>query len=509
MIKVFFAELYKLLIEEKNLILTVFLPSILIFLVFVPYNMMVERTPTQRVLGVVQLDSLEIYDIFKNTLYNNILKKEQLTDYELVKIEAPQTIELDSLDSVLISFNQKYDSLRQKSEEIEEYRQRIFLSKRIRASRKKKLLEDSFEKITSIQQQADSVKAIIYDILGDIYSRREKLVRQAADSMLIKRKVDIYIVISSKLLTEGKIEYHTYRAGEFFDTELIDKSVLQAIQKIKLMKKNLSGEEIQALLTPIKREEFWIIQSRKESFDMVTGYVLPVFLAILTVISLILNTESFFIRILKDKMHHIYELMYYKINFVTWLLFRLVTFLVLGIIQMTLWIGMVYLAYFLGIIQVGDLFLLDFEKLLLFLGEYGLAYISIAIIYLIAFPFIDVYGSRYSFVIQIFRVLLFLPIIFAFIFIRNIYPILTTIAAVIPFYVPVFHIIFLDLSELFGPGMQIAYLVFLFLEMVVFILILSLLRKRYFEWYSKTHTFSDVVAIGKFRNILLKRPPKP
>ena len=71
-------------------------------------------------------------------------------------------------------------------------------------------------------------------------------------------------------------------------------------------------KDIQFILNPFEKKEFWVVQQRKEPFNIVGGYVVPVFLALLTVISLILNSETFFLRILNDKSQKLFELMYYK-----------------------------------------------------------------------------------------------------------------------------------------------------------------------------------------------------
>lgn len=502
LLKIFFLEIRRLFVEEKYLILTIFLPSILIFLIFIPYNILIQESPQKKIIGIVELDSIQIFDILEHVVYQNVLEKQSSVNYELIKIKFTGNKNLDSLDNVITSYQLQWDSLQSKLENIRAYREKLFLNKRMRKSTKKRLLKNSFQTMQNIKNKEEQVDSILTIVKQERDSLYENLVKHYSDSLLKNRAIDMYIVFSDSSLKKGLVEYHTYSAGEFLETEILDKSITSALQQIKLIKLNLPKEEIQTIISPLQKQEYWIVQQRKETFNIVGGYVLPVFVAILTAISLILSTEAFFLRILKDKAQKYYELFFYKWSLVSLWFIRILSGLVVGLIQISIWILMVYISFRLQIITVEEFFLAQSQNLIFYFVEYSIAYLSLSLLYLLFYPFINVKQERYSFILQLFRVILFIPIIFAFVFIRNLYPPLNSLVAYIPFYLPVLHVIFIDFLSILGRNKILANFVILGIQIVLVILLQLRLKSMRYEWYLQNFKIKEVIRFPVFKKLL-------
>jgi hypothetical protein len=467
--------------------------------------MLQQEPPKKKLIGVVELDSIKIFPVLESILYKNMIEDISTKEYQLIPIKPDSSAILDSLDRQILVYSLMLDSLNNQLEEILSYRQRIFKSKRIRRSTKKRLLEKSFSQLQAIKTEMKSIDSVYRQIKLQKMNLVNRQLRRKADSLLNKNVINIYLVFSNHSLAEGNVEYHAYNAGEFLDTQVLDKSISQALLHLKLLGLRLNEKDIQFILNPFEKKEFWVVQQRKEPFNIVGGYVVPVFLALLTVISLILNSETFFLRILNDKSQKLFELMYYKQSALTWIFLRIFPALIGSLIQIILWIGFVFVSYKLNIIHMKEFFLFKEQNLIYFLIEYIMAFLFLTIIYFMLFPFINVSESRYSFIIQFFRIVLFIPIIFAFVFIRNLYPPLKTVATALPFYLPTMHLIYIDFKLYIGKQTVILNAVIVMIGFILLGALIFYLKRLKFEWMISDFKLTETFSILKFISTKNKR----
>lgn len=443
-IKYLLIQLKKLLLDEKFLTISVFFPSILIFLIFIPYNMVTKKSPGRTVIGVVELDSVSIFDILEKNYYQKLLETNSGENIRLIRLLPDREMVLDSLDSVLALNIQQLDSLGSELEQLREYRERLFLDKKIRASLKKKQLESAFTRIQLLRkeyQRQDSICKQIRLERNRLYSIR---ILRKAESMLKNRAIDSYIVFSDSSIARGIVEYHSYYAGAFLQSEWLDQAIWESLINLRLTRMRIPLPNIAELMKPIVKKEFWVLKQRKEHFQILSGYVLPVFLSILLILSLIMSTEQLLDQLMRDKMINSYELFFFRRSYWSWLFHRVFASLLVGLIQFSLWLGMVFVADYLRIIDLSPIGIFEAERLGQLAVEYVNSYVFLAFLYLFLYPFLEPSQGRHHFVMLLMRLMLFMPVIFAFLFIRQLYPFLNTFFLHIPLYQSILHIILVE-----------------------------------------------------------------
>ncbi|MCK5077228.1 MAG: hypothetical protein KAR38_12680, partial [Calditrichia bacterium] len=76
----------KIISTEKYLFTTIFMPSLLIFVIFLPPRLFYESPPDERVIGIVELDSIKIYSTVEKEINNILIKRKNPTNYILKSV---------------------------------------------------------------------------------------------------------------------------------------------------------------------------------------------------------------------------------------------------------------------------------------------------------------------------------------------------------------------------------------------------------------------------------------
>jgi hypothetical protein len=499
LLKFIWVDLKKIISTEKFMFITLFMPSLLIFIIFLPPRLFYESPPEKRIIGVVELDSVKLFSPVETEINNILIKRKHPTDYILKLITVENDPEMDSLKVITDSLQVQLDEALNAYEKIQKYRERIFLKKRMKKSEKDAILTNTFNQWQDAKDDLEDKTNAFAEhskIMGRIY---EEKCRELADNHLRQSKIDVYILFSYESIEEGIVELHTLKTGEFFETEILREAINQALLQVRTEIAKLPKDQTYDLLTPLSIVEHLLTKEKKEKFNILNSYIVPVFFALLIAISLIMASEGFYLEILKDKFFNRYELLFNKYSSGQWIILRFASFGISGILQIICWGLMLYIAAKFNILEFSLIQGINLKFIGFFLISYLMSFILLSLLHLLIMPFTSPNNEHYTMGIQLFRLIMFLPIIFSFLFIRSINPQYSVWVSLLPFYTPIFYGLFINSNPIAVHHIIINGIIIV-VQMGLTYLFYRRIKKMVLYWYRDTVGFRQFFGRNNGKN---------
>ncbi len=488
LLKFIWVDLKKIISTEKFLFITLFMPSLLIFIIFLPPRLFYESPPGQRLIGVVELDSVKLFDLVEKEINNILIKRKHPTNYILKPISVEKDPVLDSLKVISDSLQMEFDQALNDYEKIQKYREKIFLKRKMKKGEKDAILTSTFNQMQDAKDKLEDYSGFYIEHNKKINQIYEEKCRKLADRHLKESEIDVYVLFSNESVEEGIVELHTLKTGEFFETEILREAISQALLQVRTEIAKLPMDQTYDLLTPLNIVERLLTKEKKEKFNILNSYIVPVFFALLIAISLIMASEGFYLEILKDKFFNRYELLFNKYSSGQWIILRFASFGISGVLQIISWGLMLYIAAKLKILEFSLIQGVNFKFIGFFICSYLMSFLFLSLLHLLIMPFTSNSSERYTLGIQLFRLVLFLPIIFSFLFIRSVNPQTSVLIGLLPFYTPIFYGLFIN-SDPLAIQHLIMNGVIIIIQIVLTYLFYNRIKKMVLYWYRDTVSF--------------------
>lgn len=433
-------------LKSRSFLLATFISPIILATIIVIPSLIYQKSrfnKPQRI-GVVEFDSTN-YHAALAELFNDTLNYENRSgEIQLPKIEGDTTRALSDYLETRERLRSERDSLDDAYNKVKERRKYIFQQA---ASRdRERLLKETYEQLHRTREARD-LAVIEYN---RIKSLTDSLIRKAvfktADSLLVKKAIQGYIVIEPKLFRQGKIEFHSLLPINFFRIDRLRQTLQELLVEERMREEGVTSSQIQEWLEPIEIQELRLEGTEKREFNVMVTYLGPIIAVLFLFISIFTSSGFLFNSIILEKTNKILEMLLSAAGSMPLIFGKLIGLGILGLFQVLIWIGITVLLIMTDLIPSREVGFLTLQNGGIFILYYILGYLFFSAI------FIGI-GSLFSVeeearqLNQLMRVLSIFPIILAILVLETPNSLIVRFLSFIPFLTPSFMILRTPLGQ--------------------------------------------------------------
>jgi hypothetical protein len=266
---------------------TFILPIVFSLLITAPvYLITYEDTVSTKLIGLINNDNNDLLEKLQNHLNQNYKLDSGSPEYIILPISVESSpIYIKALDEFTATSRQ-LDSLENAYNDLKELREKYYRSGTIQ--NKQYLLQKSYDELIRTREHRDLVELDLEYYKTHLDSVYNTEARIAADSMLIQKILNAYLVIPKMVYRASNIEYHSLSPGELLDSERMQKIINEVIIQSRLQEASVNTQQISQWLKPVKLTKYQLRTKGSTRWDFyiefygaVIGVVL-LFMAIFT-----------------------------------------------------------------------------------------------------------------------------------------------------------------------------------------------------------------------------------
>jgi len=342
--------------------------------------------------------------------------------------------EVESIkDSITIAYN-----------EVKALRARYYRSNTLQ--NKTYLLKKTYNQLVATREEKDLAEIEFENYQVRLDSIYQSEARIAADSLLISRVLDAYLVFPEDLLKANRMEYHTRAPGDLLEAERIQKIINEIMIQIRMQGNDFSEKQIAEWLKPIVMKKY---QSRVddqyewnfyiEFYGSIIGVIL-LFMAIFT------SGGFLFSSVIQEKTNRVIEILLSYASSKQIMAGKIFGLGFLGLTQVLIWLIIAGIFVALNLFNAGQIPYLNLENAQYFLLYFCLGYLLYASIF-VAIGSIFNSEQDAQQVNLILRTFAIFPVLLVFLFLREPNSSIITLLSYFPLFTPYFMIMRIFLSS--------------------------------------------------------------
>lgn len=487
-------EFFRYLKTRSFLIATFVSPIVLAGIIIIPSFFYQQNNLTKpQIIGVVEIDSTNYHAILSKRFNDSLNTGEKYQETILKKIDADTSRELAQYFSKQNRLEFEKDSLNDAYNQIKERRKYIF--QRPASGTRERQLKETYEQLHQTRDARD-LAVIEYDRMKSLTdSLLRKAVFKTADSLLIAKAIQGYIVIEPLLFKQGKLEFHSLLPINFFRIDRLKQNIQELLVEERMRGEGITSTQIQQWLKPIEIEELRLEGSEKREFNIIVTYLGPIIVVLFLFISIFTESGFLYNSVILEKSNHIIEFLLSSVKSTQIILGKIIGLGTLGLFQVLLWMVVTALLVFLNVIPSKEIGFLTIENGIIFILYFILGYLFFSTVFVGVGSLFSSEETARQFN-QVMRILSIFPIILAVIVLESPNSLIVRVLSFIPILTPSFMILRTPL----GQPPQIDYAISVAI-MLVFITISLLFAIRVFKVgsyvYDHTITIKEVLTFFK------------
>jgi len=364
------------------------------------------------------------YVIYPISVDNSPIYKQAFDEYREVEFIK---------DSITIAYN-----------EVKALRARYYRSNTLQ--NKTYLLKKTYNQLVATREEKDLAEIEFENYQVRLDSIYQSEARIAADSLLISRVLDAYLVFPEDLLKANRMEYHTRAPGDLLEAERIQKIINEIMIQIRMQGNDFSEKQIAEWLKPIVMKKY---QSRVddqyewnfyiEFYGSIIGVIL-LFMAIFT------SGGFLFSSVIQEKTNRVIEVLLSYASSKQIMAGKIFGLGFLGLTQVLIWLIIAGIFVALNLFNAGQIPYLNLENAQYFLLYFCLGYLLYASIF-VAIGSIFNSEQDAQQVNLILRTFAIFPVLLVFLFLREPNSSIITLLSYFPLFTPYFMIMRIFLSS--------------------------------------------------------------
>lgn len=421
--------------SRRYLIWTFIVPFLLTALVLVPaLYYQSSETNRQRTIGYVMSDSLGHFNSLSERLALSVESQGIGLPTQLVKVEADTTSKMQQDYQTLSAIKMELDSLEESYINIRERRRYIFQRQASRS--REKLLNESYNQLITTREQKDLATIEYTRMKLKQDSLIQRAVLKQADSLLVERTIDGYLVLDNDEFRDGNVTFHSLLPASYLGIDDLLYSLKVLLIEERMRKDGLTTVKMDEYLQPIQLIQEQADDSGKYRYRFLLNFALPLLIVLLLSVAIWSSCNILFKAIATEKSDHVLEKMLGAISTPTYISSKVLSGAMLMFLQLFFWLLIVFFLILIDLIPVGIIEYFTLWHLGMFLLYTVLGYLLYSAVFMALGS--TVTSDRDQPVLKrSLRILLFLPLILGLLVFQAPDSILVRFLSLIPFFSPV------------------------------------------------------------------------
>jgi ABC-2 type transport system permease protein len=418
---------------------TFILPVLFSLLITLPvYFITYEDSVSTKLIGIINLGEDDLLEKLQNHLNNYYQLKSGSSEYIIFPISVENSTIYRESDSEFQVVSNQLDSLTLVYNDLKSLRERYYQNNQIQ--NKEYLLQKSYDELIKTRELKEMVE-IDYEYfkqkLDSVFSTQARL---AADSLLLKKILNAYLIIPDNVYRSGSIEYHSLNPGELLDAERMQKIINEVIIQSRLREADIEPAQISQWFKPINLKKYQLRAQGPAEWDFYIEFYGAVIGVVLLFMAIFTSGGFLFSSVLSEKTNRVIEILLSYASSIQIMAGKIFGLGFLGLMQVLIWLGITAIFVFFNLFQAGQISYLNLENAFYFLHYFSLGYLLYAAIF-VSIGAIFSSEQEAQQVNIILRAIAILPVLLVFLFLREPESAVITILSYIPLLTPYFMIL--------------------------------------------------------------------
>jgi ABC-2 type transport system permease protein len=418
---------------------TFILPIVFSLLITAPvYLITYEDTVSTKLIGLINNDENDLLEKLQNHLNQKYKLESGSPEYIILPISVESSPIYIGAYNEYMSTSRQLDSLEIAYNDLKVLREKYYKSRTIK--NKQYLLQKSYDELIITREHRDLAALDLEYYKSHLDSVYNTEARIAADSMLIQKILNAYLVIPKMVYRAGNIEYHSLNPGELLDSERMQKIINEVIIQSRLQEASVNTMQISQWLKPVKLTRYQLRTKGSTRWDFYIEFYGAVIGVVLLFMAIFTSGGFLFSSVMQEKTNRVIEILLSYASSRQIMAGKIFGLGFLGLMQVLIWLGITTIFVFFNLFQAGEISYLNAENGLYFLHYFSLGYLLYAAIF-VAIGAIFSSEQEAQQVNLMLRAIAVLPVLLVFLFLKEPESGIITFLSYIPLLTPYFMIL--------------------------------------------------------------------
>ena len=287
---------------------TFLLPVLFSLLITLPvYFITYEESVSTKLIGIINLGDDDLPEKLQNHLNNNYQLKSGSPEYIILPVSVENSTRYRQSYNEYQIVSRQFDSLTIVYNDLKAMREKYYQSSKI--SNKALMLQKSYDELIKTRELKEMVE-IDHDYykqeLDSVFSSQARL---AADSLLLKKILNAYLIIPDNVYRIGNIEYHSLNPGELLDAERMQKIINEVVIQSRLRDANIQSAQISQWLKPLRLKKYQLRSQGPTEWDFYIEFYGAVIGVVLLFMAIFTSGGFLFSSVLSEKTNRVIEIL--------------------------------------------------------------------------------------------------------------------------------------------------------------------------------------------------------
>jgi ABC-2 type transport system permease protein len=472
---------------------TFILPILFSLLITLPvFFITYEETISTKLIGVINLNEEDLFEKLQNHLNSNYQLEAGSPEYITLPISVESSLSYKAAYNDFQEVSRQLDSLAAAYSELKNKRERYYRSTTIQ--NKQYYLQKSYDELITTREFKE-ITEIDYNYYKlQLDSVFDKEARLAADSLLLQKVLNAYLVFPNNIYGTRGIEYHSLNPGDLLESERMQKIINEVIIKSRLEEANINSKQISQWLKPAKLKKFQLRAQGPTEWDFYIEFYGAVIGVVLLFMAIFTSGGFLFSSVLAEKTNRVIEILLSYASSLQIMAGKIFGLGFLGLMQVLIWLGIAAIFVFFNLFQAAGISYLNVENAFYFLHYFSLGYLLYAAIF-VAIGAIFSNEQEAQQVNIILRTIAIIPVLLVFLFLKEPNSSIITFLSYIPLLTPYFMI--LKISQYGIPLSSDVYItsIILIVSIIGMVFIAAKIFRMGILMYGKKFTVREIFLL--------------
>jgi len=398
---------------------TFILPILFSLLITLPVLFIsIDTEVSTKLYGIINMADDSYTEKLQQFLNKNYRLKNKSPEYVIYPISVDNSPKYKQAYDAYINVQVRRDSLNIALGEIKKLRSRYLHTPKSKFPNKVYMMNKSYKEMREIREEKDIAEIELEEYIARVDSIYENEARVAADSLLISRVLDAYIVFPEKLLKENKMEYHTRAPGDLLEAERIQKIINEIVIQLRMQGEDFSAKQIAEWLQPSTMKKFQVRADDQYEWNFYIEFYGSIIGVILLFMAIFTSGGFLFSSVIQEKTNRVIEILLSYATSKQIMAGKIFGLGFLGLTQVLIWLIIAGIFVALNLFNAGQIPYLNLENAKYFLLYFSLGYMLYASIF-VAIGSIFNSEQDAQQVNLILRTFAIFPVLLVFLFLRE------------------------------------------------------------------------------------------
>jgi len=480
--------------KTKSFIFSTFiLPVVFALMITLPvYLITYDEQVSTKLIGLINLSKKNISNTLQEHLNQNYTLTNGSPEYIVLPVSVEGSPEYQRAYGELREVAAQRDSITEWYNEVKQKRANYYISTNLR--NKEYLLQKSYEEMILARETKDLVDIEYknYQIqLDSVYNRESHL---AADSLLIKKVLNAYLVLPENFHEYQQIEYHSLSSGNLLEAERMQKIMHEVIIRSRLQNAEMDTRQISDWLQPVRFKTYQLRSKGPAEWDFYIEFYGSVIGVVLLFMAIFTSGGFLFSSVLQEKTNRVIEMLLSYATSRQIMAGKIFGLGFLGLLQVLIWLSITAVFVFFNLFDAGEIAYLNLENAFYFLHYFSLGYLLYAAIFVsIGAIFSSEQEAQQANIIL--RTVAILPVLLVFLFLKEPDSFVISVLSYIPLLTPYFMI--MKISQYGIPITSEIYLtsIILIVSIIGMVFVAAKIFRMGILMYGKKFTLREVTRL--------------